>query len=273
MSYRNEWRVRWQEVLSGLRIISHDAEVDGFLRALLSRNEPVTIGFVNAHVMNVAHSRDDLATQLGNMDYVLRDGVGMAILLRLLGRHPGQNLNGTDLIPKMLDRARGRRIGLFGTENPYLENAAAAICAQVGLAREDMVVDHGFHHESHYLELVRRHRPRFVVLGMGVPKQEAVASLLKSGLDFGCVIVAGGAIVDFYGGKVPRAPRWLRTMRMEWLYRLAREPKRLFGRYVIGNPLFLLRSLRYSVRSTGESRAAAPSRGPADWTERRSAKR
>jgi exopolysaccharide biosynthesis WecB/TagA/CpsF family protein len=59
-----------------------------------------------------------------------------------------------------------------------------------------------------------------------------------------CVIVCGGAIIDFLGGKVSRAPLWLRRMGMEWAYRLAVEPMRLFRRYVIGNPLFLSRALR-----------------------------
>ncbi|MEX5624238.1 WecB/TagA/CpsF family glycosyltransferase, partial [Pseudomonas syringae] len=57
------------------------------------------------------------------------------------------------------------------------------------------------------------------------------------------LIVCGGAILDFLGGKASRAPQWLRHLGGEWAYRLLREPKRLFMRYVVGNPLFLLRTL------------------------------
>jgi N-acetylglucosaminyldiphosphoundecaprenol N-acetyl-beta-D-mannosaminyltransferase len=65
---------------------------------------------------------------------------------------------------------------------------------------------------------------------------------LKASLKHPCVIVCGGAIVDFIGGKVSRAPNLVRTLGMEWLYRLYLEPKRLFKRYVVGNPLFLWRA-------------------------------
>ena len=56
-------------------------------------------------------------------------------------------------------------------------------------------------------------------------------------------------IIDFMGGKTPRAPRWVRAVGMEWLYRLGREPRRLFRRYVIGNPLFVARALRLAAGS------------------------
>jgi exopolysaccharide biosynthesis WecB/TagA/CpsF family protein len=76
-----------------------------------------------------------------------------------------------------------------------------------------------------------------------MPKQEQVAAQLRKQLSNGCLIVCGGAIIDFLGGKVTRAPLWVRNWGIEWMYRLAVEPKRLFKRYVIGNPKFLVRSL------------------------------
>jgi Teichoic acid biosynthesis proteins len=57
--------------------------------------------------------------------------------------------------------------------------------------------------------------------------------------------VCGGAILDFLGGKVSRAPEWLRRLGGEWLYRLLREPKRLFIALCVGNPLFLVRTLLF----------------------------
>jgi exopolysaccharide biosynthesis WecB/TagA/CpsF family protein len=82
---------------------------------------------------------------------------------------------------------------------------------------------------------------------MGMPKQEAVAArLAASGVP--CLIVCGGAILDFLGGKVHRAPRWMRRLGCEWVFRLMSEPKRLFTRYVLGNPMFLLRTLIFKER-------------------------
>jgi exopolysaccharide biosynthesis WecB/TagA/CpsF family protein len=83
---------------------------------------------------------------------------------------------------------------------------------------------------------------------MGMPKQEAVAArLANSGVP--CLIVCGGAILDFLGGKVSRAPQWMRRLGCEWVFRLISEPKRLFTRYVVGNPMFLLRTLIFRERT------------------------
>jgi N-acetylglucosaminyldiphosphoundecaprenol N-acetyl-beta-D-mannosaminyltransferase len=236
---------RWSLVLGRLRTFDGDSQVDRLLDEMASREVPVTVAFVNAHVMNEVVGSTDLADYLRDFDYLLRDGVGVSILLRLIGREPGGNLNGTDLIPKLLERARGKRLALLGTREPYLGAAARAICNQIGSDRDLLTIADGFQEPQRYVDLVLENRPQFIILGMGVPKQERVAAILRARLDYGCVIVCGGAILDFYSGKVGRAPPWLRAMRLEWLFRLAAEPKRLFTRYVIGNPVFLLRSAKF----------------------------
>jgi exopolysaccharide biosynthesis WecB/TagA/CpsF family protein len=87
---------------------------------------------------------------------------------------------------------------------------------------------------------------------MGMPKQERVAALLARHLDYPCLIICGGAILDFLGGKVTRAPKAFRRIGMEWLYRFMLEPKRLFKRYMVGNFVFLYRGYRLA----GSSRKA-----------------
>jgi exopolysaccharide biosynthesis WecB/TagA/CpsF family protein len=91
---------------------------------------------------------------------------------------------------------------------------------------------------------------------MGMPRQEEVAILLRSALNFPCLIVCGGAIIDFMGGKTSRAPLWVRQARMEWAYRLALEPRRLFQRYVVGNPVFLARALTMARSTLRQSQSA-----------------
>ena len=101
------------------------------------------------------------------------------------------------------------------------------------------------------------HSPALIVLGMGMPRQEQVARELRATLDHPCLIVCGGAIIDFLGGKTSRAPRWMRGAGLEWLFRLALEPRRLFKRYVIGNPLFIARALALAAGTAKPSRGAA----------------
>jgi N-acetylglucosaminyldiphosphoundecaprenol N-acetyl-beta-D-mannosaminyltransferase len=88
-------------------------------------------------------------------------------------------------------------------------------------------------------------------LGVSAPKQEnwAVAHAELLGMPIACV----GAAFDFVAGAQPRAPRWVRAMRMEWLFRLMSEPKRLWRRYLVGNTLFIWDALRFRDRPASKS--------------------
>jgi hypothetical protein len=116
-----------------------------------------------------------------------------------------------------------------------------------GVLAADTPVDliDGFQSQSVYVQQALENKPSLIVLAMGMPKQEQVAVALKAALDYPCLIVCGGAIIDFIGGKVQRAPLWMRQWGIEWVYRLLREPKRLFKRYVIGNVVFMARVRRF----------------------------
>ena len=172
----------------------------------------------------------------------------MATLFKLLRLPPGLNLNGTDLIPDLISQFNGRCIALFGTKNPYLERGLQVVAQQFA-PQSRYVCENGFLDVETYVALASAHRPALIVLGMGMPRQEEVASALRTALTFPCLIVCGGAIIDFLGGKTPRSPLWMRRIGMEWLFRLAMEPRRLFQRYVIGNPLFLKRAVRLASLS------------------------
>jgi N-acetylglucosaminyldiphosphoundecaprenol N-acetyl-beta-D-mannosaminyltransferase len=79
-----------------------------------------------------------------------------------------------------------------------------------------------------------------LLVGMGTPTQEKWIVRYGDQLD-APVIWAVGALFDFVSGKLPRGPRWMTDHGLEWLCRLAAEPRKLWRRYLIGNPLFLLR--------------------------------
>ncbi|MCP1501152.1 exopolysaccharide biosynthesis WecB/TagA/CpsF family protein [Pseudomonas migulae] len=238
--HASSWQHRWQTITRKLRVVS-DVDDEQRLIEVLSRPDATTVlGFANAHAMNLVAINTDYHTALLSADVLLRDGSGLAILFRRLGLEPGLNMNGTDFIPKLLAAYKGRRVAFWGTEEPFLTNAVRQSEAQ--FAVNVVSAHHGFAPVDTYIDLAREFQPELVVLGMGMPKQEAVAArLADSGVP--CLVVCGGAILDFLGGKVTRAPQWVRRIGCEWVFRLITEPKRLFRRYVMGNPLFLLRTL------------------------------
>lgn len=214
---------------------------------LLDSEGAALLAFANAHACNLAARRPGFREVLAGADLLLPDGAGLAIAARFAGTVLPANLNGTDFIPQLLDRAaqRGCAVFLLGAAPGVAERAAARLqrpgLRVVGTA-------HGYH--TDHAALVRRIAASgadLLLVGMGMPRQERwlAEHLEATGVRLG---VAAGAYLDFAAGTVRRAPRWIRAARLEWLFRLLGEPRRLFARYVLGNPAFLLRVLRARFR-------------------------
>jgi exopolysaccharide biosynthesis WecB/TagA/CpsF family protein len=226
-------------------------DTDGYERMLnqVSRtNKGLVVGFLNQHGYNLIERQPGLFKPFHDMDYLLRDGIGIKMACKLNGIDPGLNLNGTDFIPKLLTKLRTssqQQLEYFamGTQEPWLSQGAAALFESDAAH----IID-GFQDDQAYVDfLSANHQPGHmpvIVLAMGMPKQERVAQLLKDRLSGAAVIICGGAIIDFAAKRVDRAPMWMRKTGMEWLYRLYKEPRRMFQRYVIGIPMFFLYVLR-----------------------------
>lgn len=222
-----------------------DTDGESALLERLSRvSKPFVVSFLNQHGFNLAWSKPEFCETLMGADVLLRDGVGISACLKIIGQDPGENMNGTDLIPRIAARYEDRRVMLMGTVEPWLERASAVLeergCKIV--ARLD-----GFQTVETYVDAVRAAHPDLVILGMGMPKQETVAAALAKALDYPVLIVNGGAIIDFLAGRVERAPSWVRAARLEWGFRLVQEPRRMFGRYIVGGFTFVGRIAKLKV--------------------------
>lgn len=250
-----EWQGRWRRLVRAIVRVHSGGARTQLVEALSHPHGPQVLAFVNAHAMNSAATSPQFFEAVASADLLLRDGAGMSILMRLLGEAPGLNLNGTDLIPGIIRGHAGRAIALFGTQDPYLARAQQLVMSQLAPGSA-CITAHGFLDTAAYVRLALAHRPSLIVLGMGMPRQEEVAGALRAAMRAPCQIVCGGAIIDFMGGKTARAPGWMRRLGMEWLFRLALEPRRLFKRYVIGNPLFIARALSLAAASSRSDRAA-----------------
>jgi len=202
---------------------------------------PVVVGFVNQHAINMAIGDHDFYRHLMRCDILLRDGRGTEMACQVLGREAGANLNGTDLIPLLLEHYKGQRVALFGTDEPWLSKAQKALEKQ---GHKVVAALDGFQKHTVYEDAAVAARPDIIVLAMGMPRQEAVAARLASSLNSSVLIINGGAILDFIAGRVPRAPHWMRRSGLEWLYRLSREPRRLARRYIVGIPVFMAHVVR-----------------------------
>lgn len=236
-----------QRCVCGVDILVATAnEAARLLGERLDRRLYTPVGFVNAHCVNIAV--DDPAYRAALSDFLLLpDGIGVDLGSRLLfGVAFPENLNGTDFVPFLLAALdRPVRVALVGAAPGIVERAAAAF-ALAHPRHTFLPVANGYFAEGPETELMlarlRAAKADIVLVALGVPRQELFIAKHLDGRH--AVLAIGvGALLDFTAGKVPRAPKLLRRLRLEWAYRLAVEPRRMWRRYVIGNPRFMLRIL------------------------------
>ncbi|MGE4565392.1 MAG: WecB/TagA/CpsF family glycosyltransferase [Victivallaceae bacterium] len=196
--------------------------------------------FINADCLNQAYVNSDYRAVLAKADMVWPDGVGVEIAARYFNTPVRENVNGTDMLPLLCEKKY--RIYLLGAAPGVAETARRNLEAQhPGLVIAG--VHDGFWRPDQETELIRsinQARPEILLVALGCPKQEKWITANLPELECNVAIGVGG-LFDFASGRIPRAPRWMRKFKIEWTYRLYNEPRRLFRRYVIGNPLFLYR--------------------------------
>lgn len=222
----------------------------GLLQALQHPTRPYVVSFVNAHAANLVWRNPRLFDSLLKSDLLLRDGIGVQLGLMAFGRPGGLNMNGTDLIPQIAGVYAGRRAAVFGTCSPWLDRSCEKLAAAGVIVTAS---HHGFSPPQVYVDMAVATTPDLIILAMGMPKQEMVAGLMRDQLDHPVLIVNGGAILDFLGDRVTRAPRLMQRTGTEWLYRLMLEPRRLTRRYVVGIPAFFAHALRARLVTRAES--------------------
>jgi exopolysaccharide biosynthesis WecB/TagA/CpsF family protein len=204
------------------------------------------LAYVNAHTLNLAVHDRELHDALNRSTLVMNDGIGVDLAARMRGERFPENLNGSDFTVQLLELAATNRWGVFllGGEPSIAETASKRLIERIeGL--HIVGTCHGFTGESDDL-LARRVRgagAAMLIVALGSPAQEIwiARNLAATGALVG---VGVGAFLDFSAGKVVRAPRWMNVVGIEWCFRLILEPRRLWRRYVVGNPLFLLRAWR-----------------------------
>jgi alpha-1,3-mannosyltransferase len=212
-------------------------------------DSPDMVIFANAHTLNHA-SADARTREALKKSIVFNDGVGLDIASRLLfGQRFPENLNGTDFVPAYLAQTRNRyRIFLLGGRPGIAERAAERL-AHIAPHHTIVGTNHGYLSPAETADVIARIRSAradVLLIGLGDPKQELwlTEHLAQTGCKLGLGV---GALFDFMAEVVPRAPDWVRKVRLEWVYRMAQEPGRLWRRYLVGMPIFLFRVARQWV--------------------------
>lgn len=209
----------------------------------VARRAFLRLGWLNANNANVMFDRPDYRAALDEF-VILPDGVGVDIAsLVMHGRSFPANLNGTDLTPAILEHIKApMRVALMGSRLPVAEQTAESFRGIAPQHDYRVIVDGFFKagDQQAVLDRIADYGPDILLVAMGVPRQELF--IAGSITPAHCTVaIAVGALFDLHTGVVPRASPLMRRLRLEWLSRLVAEPRRLWRRYVIGNPLFLAR--------------------------------
>lgn len=228
-----------------------NAKQEAAIAAVLSGPERATAYFMNAHCVNVAANNPAYAASLKAGSYLLPDGSGISLAARMTGQHLEANLNGTDLfLPLCAEAARrGKSIFLLGAEPGIAEAAARNAQKQIsGLKIAGSL--HGFFDPAKandVIEQINASGADILLVAMGVPMQELWINQHRDQLTPE-LVMGVGALFDFHSGSISRAPNAVRRLGCEWLWRLAMEPRRLAHRYLVGNPMFVLRATRHAAQ-------------------------
>ncbi|RIY00045.1 WecB/TagA/CpsF family glycosyltransferase [Aureimonas flava] len=238
--------------LGGLDVaVITGADAVARIDAALAERKPLHVAFVNAHCVNVSVSDPAYGAVMADM-LCLPDGIGVDVGSRMLFGEPfPENLNGTDFLPRFFAETRFElRVGLVGGVPGVVDRAAARFGERFPRHRF-LAISHGFFSEGQeteqLLHWIRLARLDVLLVGIGVPRQEQFLAL-HVGAREAPVAFGVGALLDFTAGKVARAPAWVRRLRIEWVWRLLMEPRRLAKRYLAGNPAFLARIARQRIR-------------------------
>ncbi len=221
---------------------------DEVLRRVAAR-ERTTVMYGNVHVLNVAHEVPALADALRAADLVYCDGEGVRLGARLLGERLPERMTGADFIDDLFAQlavAKARVAWIGGAPGVTSRALVQLVERHPGVVAS--FAYHGFFAKDGLetdavLDRLAAAKPDVVLVGMGTPIQELWVARHRARIA-APVVWCIGATADFVTGVQRRGPRALTGNRLEWLARLASDPRRLFGRYVVGNPLFLARVVR-----------------------------
>ncbi len=208
----------------------------------------VLINTINAHSYNTAQKDDLFAEALMKGDALIPDGASIVKACRWIKAksQPTERIAGWDLFDYEMNRLnqQGGKCFFMGSS----EKVLSLIKQRARVEYPNIVVETysppykpEFSEEDNraIIRAINEANPDLLWIGMTAPKQEKWTYTHWDELDIHCHVGTIGAVFDFFAGTVERAPIWWQEHSLEWLYRLIKEPKRMWRRYIIGNTLFL----------------------------------
>lgn len=226
--------------------LSLEDAVNDAVRCIDRRDSRVIFVCANPHSIVAAQEDRQFSAALNNSDFSVADGVGVTMMAKMVNIRIGPRIAGHDYFKGILDALQKRgngRVFFFGSSDHVLdligkrfrkEYPGLTLCGALSPPYGEWSEEDN---ES-MIRMINAAEPDVLWVGMTAPKQEKWVEANKGRLN-ASVIGSIGAVFDFYAGTYPRAPVWMCKLGMEWVYRLVKEPRRMWRRNFISSPKFV----------------------------------
>ena len=238
-----------------VNIKTSDQLIETLMRVAFEAKETHLVVTANAQFYVLGYQNLAFRQVLETAEFVCADGVSIVLATRLLARRSVKRVAGVDLILQLCSAGaeRGVRVFLLGGQPRAADQTAQLLkknsptltvvgtaCPPLGFENDHTVL-------SDLLKAISEAKPHIIFVALGAPKQEFFIHGHLRALRIPVAIGVGGSF-DILSGCIPRAPIWIQDCGLEWAFRLCREPRRLWRRYLIGNALFIFYMLRALIR-------------------------
>jgi beta-1,4-glucosyltransferase len=220
-----------------------DCNFDGITRrihAQIKSGSRLAVFFANTHFVVTCQPLRKRLPQMTSV-LILNDGIGLSIARWFLGKGKfAENMNGTDFIPRFL-RESQKPLGVYllGSTPTSMQGAATVFEQMPNINIVGSCDGYSlWSREGEIVQEINEARPDILLVALGSPVQECWIVENYDRLNVPAIFGVG-ALFDFVSGQIPRAPKFIRQIHMEWFYRLCREPRRLAYRYTMEIVAFL----------------------------------
>lgn len=221
------------------------------ISCFIENGSKANILHANVHAINLAYQNSWLRSFFSSADIVFCDGAGVILGARILGNHIPQRITYADWLWQLADFSAEHGFSLFLLgARPGISEIAAKNLTKRFPNLKIAGTHHGYFDKAPQsnqniavIEKINQTSPDILLVCFGMPLQERWLQQNFDRLQVH-VVLTGGAALDYVSGELKRAPQWMTNHGFEWLGRLLIEPKRLWRRYIMGNPIFLGRVIK-----------------------------
>ena len=203
---------------------------------------PLHLMGVNADKINEVNSNELMKKIVNSCGVINADGASVVLASKKLNKPLPERVAGIDLMQDLvkLSEEKGYSIYLLGAKQAVVEKTKDVL-----IERHPKLIVKGIHNgyfkEEDWASIskeIKKQKPDFVFVGITSPTKEYLIEYLQNDGN-NCVFMGVGGSFDVISGNIPRAPKWMQKANLEWLFRVMKEPKRLFKRYFVGNRKFI----------------------------------